>query len=257
MSDPIRSRLFLVPKPLAKPRVRLVCFPHAGAGASTFQPWAAPLSEAGIEVRSAQYPGRENRWGEPLLRSVPAMAEHWHAEWPQLAGQDGVPVVIYGHSMGVLVAYELACRLHGNTPNLRRLVLGGRNPPHIPSIHPPIHHLENDAFLAAVAERYGNLPAALLADAEMRELIIPVLKADFELVDEYRAPAAAVPLAVPLSLLNGSEDPFVSPATLPDWQRYTAATCRWHQIAGGHFFHQQNREVTVSLIQRELVDIRG
>ena len=244
-----------MPKPLAAPRGRLICFPHAGAGASTFQPWAAPLSEAGIEVRSAQYPGRENRWGEPLLRSVEAMAEHWYEHWPALAGEDGVPVVIYGHSMGVLVAYELARRLHGTAPDLRRLILGGRNPPHLPSVHPPIHHQPDDAFLAAVAERYGNLPAVLLADPEMRELMVPVLKADFELVDEYRADESAMPLAVPLSLLNGTEDPFVSLATLPDWQGYTSDSCRWEQIKGGHFFHQQNREPVILLIKQELADI--
>ena len=241
-----------MPKPLPAPRVRLICFPHAGAGASTFQPWAAPLSEAGIEVRSAQYPGRENRWGEPLLRSVEAMADHWFKQWPELAGEDGVPVAIYGHSLGVLVAYELARRLHGKVSNLRRLVLGGRNPPHIPSVHPPIHHLPDDAFLTAVAERYGNLPAVLLEDAEMRELIVPVLRADFEVVDEYRADASARPLAVPLSLLNGSDDPFVAAAYLPDWQSYTSEACRWRQIAGGHFFHQLNREAAVSLIEQEL-----
>tara|TARA_B110000305_G_scaffold235834_1_gene296187 strand:- start:2295 stop:3059 length:765 start_codon:yes stop_codon:yes gene_type:complete len=250
MFAPARSRYCLIPVPLTVPRLRLVCFAHAGAGASTYHPWAAPLAASGIEVRSVQYPGRESRWGEPLLVSVDTMAEQALARWSELAGDDDVPVVVYGHSMGVLIAYEMARRLSPGMKPVRHLVLGGRNPPHIPSLYPPIHHLPDDVFIRKVAERYQNLPAEILADPDMLALIIPVLKADFEMVDTYRITTPeSPPLEIPLTIVQGTDDPFTQSERLSDWARYTHATCGVRRLAGGHFFHLKAVAPMVSLIR--------
>ncbi len=236
--------------PLTAPRLRLICFAHAGAGASTYHSWAAPFAELGIEVRSAQYPGRENRWGEPLLGSVDAMAEHFLARWPDLAGSDDLPVVVYGHSMGVLIAYEMASRLSPGMKPVRHLVLGARNPPHVPSPLAPIHHLPDDAVITQVAERYQNLPAEILADPGMRALIIPVLKADFELVDAYRITRPEnPPLHIPLTIVEGIDDPFTETERLSEWAGYTRAACGFRRVAGGHFFHRDAVGPMVSLIR--------
>lgn len=234
----------MAPQRLAAPRVRLICFAHAGAGASVFQPWAAPWAGQGVELRAVQYPGRESRWGEPLITSAGRMADSLVNAWPELRGNDGVPVVFYGHSMGVLIALELARRLAGDA-QLQHVVMAARNPPHTARLYPPIHHLTDDAFLDAVAARYGNLPAALLADREMRELITPVLKADFQLVDEYSNDRKAMPLSVPFTVLAGERDPFTAPEAMGEWDRYTTADCTVQVLpAAGHFFHQEAREAT-------------
>lgn len=234
----------MVPRRLSAPRFRLLCFAHAGAGASVFFPWAAALAPEGIEVRAVQYPGRETRWGERLITSVAAMAAEMAERWPEMADSDGVPCACYGHSMGALVAYETTVRLErmmvSSSP--RHLVLGARNAPSTPRSRPPIHQLADDDFLAAVADRYGNLPAALLEEPEMRELIVPVLKADFQLVDEYRWAPEAGPVVVPLTILHGSEDPWTTRDGLAAWARHTTMTYRKREIPGGHFFHQHARE---------------
>jgi surfactin synthase thioesterase subunit len=237
----------------------LICFAHAGAGASIFHPWAAPMAEQGVEMRAAQYPGRENRWGEPLIRSVSAMVDHWSEHWEELAGSDDVPIFFYGHSMGVLVAYELAQRLQGSgsVKVLKGLILGGRNAPHVLSKHPPIHHLSDDEFLVEVANRYGNLPTALLGDQEMKDLIIPILKADFKLVDDYRPILPGGVLACPLVILSGRDDSFTSSLELAGWDRYTAVGCVWKEIESGHFFHQQAREKTLRLVLSFLAQSRA
>lgn len=171
------------------------------------------------------------------------MAERWAEQWDELAGADGVPVMIYGHSMGVLVAYEVTRRLQkaGSSRMPTLVVLGARNPPHAPRRFPPLHHLSNDAFLQAVAERYGNLPTALLEDAEMRELIAPVLKADFKLVDDYAAESSFDPLTVPLKVLVGVDDSFTTEAAAGEWAKYTVAGCTVDRVEGGHFFHQEQK----------------
>ncbi|MDA8528596.1 alpha/beta fold hydrolase [Opitutaceae bacterium] len=236
--------------------MRLVCFPHAGAGASVFHGWAAPLAEAGIEVRAAQYPGRESRWGEPLISSVQDMAEHWVANWPQLRGADDVPVAIYGHSMGALVAYELARALQnqGILDGPKLLLLGGRNAPHVPSKHPPIHHLPDNQFLCKVAERYGNLPQALLDDEEMRALVVPILKADFQLVDDFDVNLPSRPeLQIPITVFEGSSDPFTNERSLKEWSAYTDSRFEMRRLDGDHFFHQHRREVMLKIVRDDLV----
>lgn len=253
MAAPLRSRSYLAPRPLIQPRWRLICFAHAGAGASAFHPWAALLAEAGVELRAAQYPGRENRWGEPLITTVAAMAADWAEKWEELVGPDEVPVAVYGHSMGALVAYELARRVPATGKPLRHLLLGGRNPPHVPSSRSAIHHLPDDEFMQQVAQRYGNLPAALLADPDMKALLIPVLKADFALVDTYRGELPERPsLAVPLTVLNGRQDPFTDRDQLTDWARYTTGASAVRELEGGHFFHQQRAAEAVQLVRQLL-----
>ena len=178
------------------------------------------------------------------------MADHWLERWPEVIGHDDVPYVIYGHSMGVLVAYEIVLRLPTALRAPQHMILGGRNPPHIPSQHPPIHHLSDDEFIGKVADRYQNLPPEILADPDMRSLIIPVLKADFELVDTYTGPASeSAGIAIPMTIVDGSEDPFTESDQMADWSRYTHSPCRVRRIDGGHFFHQEEVAQMVQLIR--------
>lgn len=248
MSGPAAlSRWFTTPRPQPSARWRLVCLPHAGAGASTYFAWGAALAAAGVEVRAVQYPGRESRLGEPLIPSAPALVAALADQWPELAG-DG-PCALFGHSMGALLGYELALELarRGAAAPPRHLFLSGRNPPSSPPRTPSLRALPDHQFLAAVAARYGNLPPELLADAEMRALITPILRADFQLVDDYVGGAPG-PIDVPLTIFGGTEDPFTSAAELGKWSGYTRGICRVQLIPGGHFFHQQARAQVIAVI---------
>ncbi len=245
------TRWFVTPRPQPGARWRLLCLPHAGAGASTYFAWGAALQPAGIEVRAVQYPGRENRLAEPLISDAPAMVAALVDQWPVLAGD--TPCALYGHSMGALLGFELACELaRRGTPNQpRHLFLAARNPPPAPPKLPPLAALADFEFLAGVAQRYGNLPDELLADPEMRALITPILRSDFRLVDGYGWRATG-PVTVPLTILGGSRDPFTSPEELAAWQQHTQATCRVHAIAGNHFFHQNARPSVLAIVLAEL-----
>jgi medium-chain acyl-[acyl-carrier-protein] hydrolase len=238
---------FLNPRPLPGARLRLICLAHAGAGASSFHPWAQALRPAGIEVRSVQYPGRENRLGEPLVPSAREMTAALADAWPELSG--GADSVLFGHSMGALLAYELNLELirRGTPHPPRRLFLSARNPPPTPPKRPPIHHLPDEAFLREVARYYGSLPAVVLADPQLLALVTPILRADFTLVDTY-AWAPAPPPRTPLTILGGTEDPWTTDAELADWARYTTGACRFRTIAGGHFFHQKQAAAVQAVI---------
>ena len=238
-------------RPLDRPKARLICLPHAGAGASQFYAWGEAMRALGVEVRAVQYPGRENRLSEPLVASAESMTKLLADSWPALSG--GGPSALFGHSMGALLAYELTLELErrgaANLP--RRLFLSGRNPPFVPPKLPPIHHLPDEAFWRAIAERYDSLPPDILAEPEMVALLTPILRADFRLVDEYIWVPRA-PVRVPLTILGGTRDPWTSEAELAGWRECTTASCRVHFFQGDHFFHQKERESVMAFVLAEL-----
>ncbi|ACB75242.1 Thioesterase [Opitutus terrae PB90-1] len=245
----------MVPRPQPAARLRLVCLAHAGAGASTFFSWGAALQSAGIEVRAVQYPGRENRYGEPCLPQAPAMVQALADAWPEIAPG---PCALYGHSMGALLGFELARELarRGAANPPRHLFLAGHNAPHLPSRLPLLHTLPDGEFLPAVARHYGNLPAELIADREMAALLGPILRADFQLVNEY-AWRDAGPVDAPLTVFGGTEDPWTSEPGLAAWSRHTRGRCQLHLFAGGHFFPQAHRTALLARLQATLAGLAG
>jgi medium-chain acyl-[acyl-carrier-protein] hydrolase len=244
----------LTPRPQPGARLRLVCLPHAGAGASAFFAWGAGLQPAGIEVRSVQYPGRESRFAEPFIADADAMVRALADAWPEISG--GGRCALYGHSMGSLLGFELALeRARRGVPNPpEHLFLSGHNPPHVPSRLPTLHTLPDAEFLPAVAKHYGNLPQELVADPEMAALITPILRTDFTLVDEY-AWRHTGPTATPLTVLGGVDDPWTTEAELGQWDRHTRGRFVQRMFPGDHFFHQQRRAEVWGMVTRELAGV--
>lgn len=252
VSDRHAARWCLVPRPLPKARLRLICLPHAGAGASTYFGWGALLQPAGIEVRSVQYPGRENRLSEACLTDAETMTRAIADAWPELAG--GGPCAIFGHSMGALLGFELALELarRGSTHQPVRLFVSGHNAPSVLSPLPTLHLLPDCEFLPAVSRHYGDLPAELTMSSEMAALITPILRADFQLVDRYRwrnGPQASAAISV----LGGLQDPWTTRAGLEQWSHHTRGPFSCRLLPGNHFFHQQNRATVISVIESDLL----
>jgi medium-chain acyl-[acyl-carrier-protein] hydrolase len=157
-----------------------------------------------------------------------------------------------GAMLGFELAVELARRKAAHPP--QKLILSGCNPPHIPLRVPPLHQLPEPEMLALLQERYGNLPAELLADRSFLELITPVIRADFAVVANYVWRGSG-PADRPLIVLGGTSDPETTPAELIQWDRHTRAGCRVQMFPGDHFFNQQRRDEVLALIKAELAGI--
>ncbi len=247
------SRWTIIPRPQSGAAWRLLCLPHAGAGASTYFTWGAALLPARIEVRALQYPGRENRLAETRIEDARAMASALADAWSGLAA--GTPsVALFGHSMGALLVYELAAELVRREvrPLPQRLFVSGHNAPHLPSHRPHLHTLPERDFLPAVARHYGNIPAELMNDPEIAALISPVLRADFTLVENYRW-RETPPLPMPLSVFGGLEDPWTSRAGLAQWSQHTSGGCPLRMLPGDHFFPQKARVDLHAAIVADLI----
>jgi len=213
-------------------RVRLFCLPHAGAGAAGYHGWKR-LLPAAIEVCPVQIPGRENRLSEPPYLDSEALIEETALA---MAGSLDLPYAIFGHSMGALLALDLALRLreHGQ-PEPAYLFVSGRNATHVPMKHGSIHTLSDEEFLDALAIRYGGLPREILETPELLELYLPILRADLTLLEThiYRERA---PLGCPIAAFAGVEDRNVSEAGLLAWGEHTTGPFESRRFEGDHFY---------------------
>lgn len=236
----------LQPRPGA--RLRLFCFPYAGGGASIYRSWPPELPAA-VEVVAVQPPGRESRFREEPFRRIEPMAD---AATGALAPLLDRPFAFFGHSMGAILAFEVARRLRRRgLPRPRHLFVSGRSAPRVEVTDPPIHDLPREEFLGAV-RRFSGTPEEVLQNRELVELIEPLLRADFSVSETYRYRPDAEPLDLPLSALGGAEDPEVPPEHLAPWREETTGPFREHLLPGGHFFLGERRAELLAIVAREL-----
>ncbi|MGJ4961940.1 thioesterase II family protein [Bradyrhizobium sp. HKCCYLRH3061] len=229
-------------KPRPAARRRLVCFGPAGGGASFYRRWP-DLAPPDVEVLAVQLPGRETRLGEEPRRDiVESAAEVVRA----LLARPDLPTVLFGHSMGALLALEAArgLRRAEYAPELR-LAVSGRESPDLAMQDTGFVTLADDEFLIAVDRRYGGIPPAVMEVAELRELIAPALRADFAAVLGYRIPSPD-PLDIDLTVMRGRDDPQTADERIAGWDRVSLRPVRRCDFPGGHFYLSDRAEAVLS-----------
>ncbi|MET9432589.1 alpha/beta fold hydrolase [Streptomyces sp. NPDC006551] len=211
-------------------RATLVCFPHAGGAASTYVPLSRGLAPD-VDVLAVQYPGRQDRRREQAIADIGELADALAAEVrSELRGT----YAFFGHSMGALLAYETARRLRDrHVAGPTRLFLSGRGAPTLgPSPH---DRMSTDADVLAAVRRLGGTTPAVLDDPELREMVMPALRADYRAIGTY-AWRQGDPLDVPFSVFVGDSDPVVTVDQASAWRDFTTATTTVDVFPGGHFY---------------------
>ncbi|MBK5652717.1 MAG: thioesterase, partial [Rhizobium sp.] len=238
---------FYQPRPQAS-RL-LICFPHAGGGASAFRSWPFLLDDD-TDVAIAQYPGREDRFGEPRVEDMDTLLDELLNE--ALAHVERRPFCLLGHSMGGAVAHELAMRLTSRGARPRRLVVSGRQPPSHHPLDSTIHQ-STDSELLAELLRLSPDNEALAQEPELAALLLPVVRGDYRLIERYR-PGTCPPLDCPITVLAGEQDPELSREAAHAWSAYTRGNCRVHFFPGDHFFIASQRAQVVATVRRAMLD---
>ena len=224
--------VFYVAQPKPEAVLRLLCFPHAGGGPTAFFPWIALLAPE-IECVSVQYPGRGQRFREEPLASISDLVSEIAVRIMEIADK---PFALYGHSLGGLVAFELARFLRSaGSPTPEHLFVGASRPPHMGPLLPTIHALPDTEFVEALQARYGGFPAAIYEDREILNLFMAPMRADFTAYELYRLLPEA-PLSVPITAFAATEDRPAAPSCMQEWARHTAAEFDLKILPGGHFF---------------------
>ncbi|MEU7006236.1 alpha/beta fold hydrolase [Streptomyces sp. NPDC046332] len=207
---------------------RLFCFPHAGGAASALRSLAQTLAPT-LDVLVAQYPGRQDRRLEEPIDDIGRLADALAIE---VSGQVEGPYAFFGHSMGAVLAYEVARRLSAQR-GPATLILSGRGAP----MPEPGRHdrLRTDDDIVRAVSALGGTTPQVLRDPELREMVMPALRADYRAIGSYGWQPGP-PLTVPFTVLVGDGDPVVTVEQAQSWQKFTTAGARTHVFSGGHFF---------------------
>ncbi|MGJ6967975.1 thioesterase II family protein [Streptosporangium sp. G11] len=221
--------------------VALVCFPHAGGSASFYLP-VARLAPPGVEVLAVQYPGRQDRRAERCLDDIGELADRIA---DALQAWTTRPLALFGHSMGALVAFEVARRLQERGTVPLALFASGRR---APSVHRDerAHLRPDDGFLAEL-RGLGGTAAKVLGDDDFMRAVLPMVRSDYRAVETYRyRPGPG--LSCPVVALSGTDDPKARPNDVRAWRDHTEAGFEMRLFPGGHFYLNDHAEEIVGLV---------
>lgn len=230
-----------------RPRLRLFCFPYAGGSASVFHDWPAFFTE-NIELISVQYPGRGERYNDALIADCSQMVDAIYANITTLLD---IPTLFFGHSNGGLIAYELARKLQSASGySLSHLFLSASCSAADRKATARRSALNDDALISELASLNGT-PPALLANKEMMELYLPILRADFTISDSYRY-CSTPRLKSATTVFYGLQDDSMSLNEINGWQKIIHGNVDFVPINGGHFFIHERLSQVISHIKRYL-----
>ncbi len=230
--------------------LRLFCFPYAGGAAFVYRDWANHLPST-VQVVPVELPGRGARLAEtPFVSVPPLISELSEVITPLL----DVPFVFFGHSMGAVIAFELARSLrrkHAVEP--RRLLVSGRRAPELPDDEPITYNLPAPELIDELRRLQGT-PKEVLENAELMALMIPLIRADFQLVQSYEYVAEA-PLRCPISVFGGLQDTEVPRESLQLWENQTCRRFTLHMLPGDHFFLRSSQSLLLGLLGQKLREV--
>jgi surfactin synthase thioesterase subunit len=234
-------------KPSPQARLRLFCFPYAGGGVSIFRAWSDGLP-ADVEVCPIQLPGRGTRLMEPpFTRLSPLIHALAEALFPLL----DIPFAFFGHSLGALVSFELARQLRREfAVQPVRLFVSADRAPQIPNRDRAVHSLPEREFLAELC-RLNGTPRQVLQDEELRQIMLPLLRADFAVCETYEY-ANETPLNCPISAFGGLQDHRVNRGDLEAWREQTSASFSLRMFPGDHFFLNTTQAPLLGALFQEL-----
>jgi medium-chain acyl-[acyl-carrier-protein] hydrolase len=241
----MKNRWLVCPQPNSSATARLFLFPYAGGAPSSFNKWVAEFPND-IEVSIVHYPGRGSRFNESPIKELSVLVEEIaNAIQPEL----GKPFLFFGHSLGAVLAFEVARRV--SQPQI--LFVSACGAPHVSNPNVPIHNLSDSEFIKSLHELNG-LPAEVSNNAELMELLLPTLRADFEAIENYHYTPSEYRLDCPIIAFGGADDSHVDRSRLESWDYHTNNNFKSKIFPGDHFFINTARR---SVIDSMLTEMRS
>lgn len=246
MNAPVESSVWVRrfhPAPHAA--TRLICLPHAGGASTYYFPVSRALSPE-VEVLAIQYPGRQDRRNEPCIDDLRALAD---VLVPELAGCFDRPTLLFGHSMGATLGFELALRLaeRGITPHT--LIASGRRAPS--TFRDERVHLYSDAEFIADLKGLSGTDPQMFEDDQVVQMILPALRSDYRAAETYRY-RPSPKLDCPIIALIGDSDPQVTVAEARAWAEHTNGSFSLGVYPGAHFYLNEHAASVLDVIREQV-----
>jgi surfactin synthase thioesterase subunit len=239
------------PEENALRKIKLFCLPYAGGAAAIFNKWK-PFVDNHLELRPVELAGRGKRIYDPLYQSVQEAVEDVYS---MLSGECGNgPYAIFGHSMGAIIGYELACKFRENgLPAPIHLFFSGRGAPGVPYEDEDMYHLlPEDQFKEKVIE-LGGTPQEFFDHPELLEVLLPLLRSDFKIAETYEHSGAVFPFDHDITVFIGKEEDATA-EQIDGWKNHTSKICRVNYFEGDHFFLNEHAETIVRMVNHTLLD---
>ena len=230
-------------------RLRLFCFPYAGGSATIFRNWHTKL-QTDLEIIAIELPGRGSRINEAAYDRLKPIIE---AAAPAIIPHLTKPYVFFGHSMGALLSFEMARYLRRHHPHVlapSHLFVSGRSAPQCDKERLLLHTLAEPDLVREI-RRLNGTPAEILADPELMELVLPLLRSDFAVYDTY-VYEHDEPLSCPISAYAGLQDREMTRAEVKAWGEQTSGAFRISMFPGDHFFIHADERLLLQTLAREL-----
>ncbi|RJQ81239.1 thioesterase [Pseudonocardiaceae bacterium YIM PH 21723] len=237
------SKWLAIRRRLPAPVINLYCFAHAGGSPGEYVIWGDQLS--GVQVCGIKLPGRAQRWKESPLRRMTELVDALITEV-----KFEQPFALFGHSLGGLVAFEVARALRDRgLPQPVELLISSSPPPPLPTRSTLVHTWPDDEFQAETERRWGELPERVRQDPKLLSLSLNTLRSDVEIFETYRH-CPGDPLAVPITALVGDEER--QELRTDAWREHTTGEFALHSFPGGHFYLRPQREQLLRVIAHSL-----
>lgn len=222
------------PQRRPNPARTLVCLGFCGGGTGPFHPWSAVVP-ADVDVAAICYPGREGRFAEPYAADWDALAEDT-ANAVRLVAEEG-PYVLFGHSMGGWMAFDVTVRLQRDGgPLPEALVVSSANAPSrglTPQDMFP-NRADTDEQLVGWMRTHGLMPGYVLDDPDLRDMALDLMRADIRVRDTFRYTEGRI--SVPLQAITADDDAVMEPNVAEQWAALADGGYRHDQLTGGHFY---------------------
>lgn len=239
------TKCFRIFKPNPKAKIRLFCFHHSGGSASAYFQWVKHISSK-IELIAAQFPGREDRFTEPLINRLEDIISSLCEEFDLYKDK---PFFVFGHSLGALVGFEFINAIkmrYSMSPSY--LIVSAARAPHLTDKRAPLSQL-NDHLLLEKLKEYNGLNQDILFNTDLLSLFLPIIKSDFQLLENYHYHNSE-PLFCDLLAFSGDDDQTVNQEDISAWSTYTKGNFQHLSFAGKHFFLKDHEKIILQTLNQ-------
>jgi medium-chain acyl-[acyl-carrier-protein] hydrolase len=226
----------------------LFFFPHAGGAGESYQAWMQQFDK-NISCQYAQLPGRGRRFLEPAIDDLDTMTNMLMDELLFFADK---PISFFGHSMGALIAFELASKLFfEKNIKIKNLFLSAHRAPSLPLLRPPLHQCSPEQLFTKLQEMGGFTDGGFELTFEDLQLFYPTLYGDLKLCELYQY-TEQPPLPINMSIMWGDDDPHIEKDKMDLWQKESTEEVQFYPFQGDHFYHRAHQNRMTQIIHNNL-----